>query len=36
VVELTVTHSVPDIQDFLLRVQEYVRGEPDTLLFEVR
>ena len=36
VVELTVTHSVPDIRDFVLRVEEYVEGQPDTLLFEAR
>jgi hypothetical protein len=36
VVELTVTHSVPDIRDFVLRVEEYVGGEPDTLLFEAK
>lgn len=34
VVELTVTHAVPDIRDFVLRVEEYVGGKPDTLLFE--
>lgn len=36
VVELTVTHSVPDIRDFVLRVEEYVGGKPDTLLFKAR
>ncbi|HEX8819114.1 MAG TPA: hypothetical protein VF794_04245 [Archangium sp.] len=36
VVELTVTHSVPDIRDFVLRVEEYVGGQPDTLIFEAR
>jgi hypothetical protein len=36
VVELTVTHSVPDIRDFVLRVEEYAGGQPDTLLFEAR
>lgn len=36
VVELTVTYSVPDIRDFVLRVEDYVEGEPDTLLFEAR
>jgi hypothetical protein len=34
VVELTVTHSVPDIRDFVLRVEEIGGGVPDTLLFE--
>jgi hypothetical protein len=33
VAELTVTHSVPDVRDFVLRVEEYVGGQPDTLLF---
>jgi hypothetical protein len=36
VVELPVTHSVPDIRDFVLRVEEYVGDQPDTLLFEAR
>ena len=36
VAELTVTHAVPDIRDFVLRVEEYVGGKPDTLLFEAR
>ncbi|MFL5344193.1 MAG: DUF7002 family protein [Hyalangium sp.] len=36
VVELTVAHSVPDIRDFVLRVEEYMGGQPDTLLFEAR
>jgi hypothetical protein len=34
VAELTVTHSVPDVRDFVLRVEEYVGGQPDTLLFK--
>ena len=34
VVELTVTHSVPDIRDFVLRVEEYAGGQPVTRLFE--
>ncbi|SET98247.1 DUF7002 family protein [Stigmatella erecta] len=34
VAELTVTHAVPDIRDFVLRVEEYVGGQPETLLFE--
>jgi hypothetical protein len=36
VVELTVTHSVPDIRDLVLRVEEYGGGKPDRLLFEAR
>jgi len=36
VVELTVSHSVPDIRDLVLRVEEYVGGQPDTLLYEAR
>ncbi|KFE71364.1 DUF7002 family protein [Hyalangium minutum] len=36
VVELTVTYSVPDIRDFVLRVEEYAGGKPDTLLFKAR
>jgi hypothetical protein len=34
VVELTVTHSVPDIRDFVLRVEERGGGAPDAVLFE--
>ncbi|SEM42882.1 hypothetical protein SAMN05444354_116162 [Stigmatella aurantiaca] len=36
VAELTVTYAVPDIRDFVLRVEEYVGGQPDTLLFKAR
>ena len=34
VVELTVTHSVPDIRDFVLRVEERGGGAPERVLFE--
>jgi len=34
VVELAVTHSVPDVVDFVLRVEERQCGKPTSVLWE--